>query len=283
MPASWNPVTLGRTGLAVLPLGLGSSYGPDEKSIARAFERGLNFVLWGLRRRGAYAAAIRHASPATREKLVIAVQSYSRLGTLVRPSVELALRRLKLERVAILCLGWWNGPPPPRVVEAALRLRDEGKVGHLMVSCHHRPTFAELAADPAFGAYMVRYNAAHPGAEREVFPFLPTPRQGIVSFTATRWGTLLDPRFAGDDPVPRASDCYRFALTNPSVDVVLTGPKDRAELDEAFAALDRGPMTAGELAWIGRVGARARAGGKGSPLDFLDGMGRAGAGISARE
>ena len=53
-------------------------------------------------------------------------------------------------------------------------------VRHIMVSCHHRPTFEKFIADPAFDAIMVRYNAAHPGAEREVFPHLATRRAATV-------------------------------------------------------------------------------------------------------
>jgi len=123
---------------------------------------------------------------------------------------------------------------------------------------------------------MLRYNAAHPGAEREVFPHLATRRPGTVAFTATRWGTLLDSRYVPEGAAtPRASDCYRFALSNPNVDVCLAGPKDAEQLDEALVALERGPMDEAELAWMRRVGAAVRegtlTGRKGlSPMDLLD-------------
>jgi aryl-alcohol dehydrogenase-like predicted oxidoreductase len=118
-----------------------------------------------------------------------------------------------------------------------------------------------MIRDPAFDAIMVRYNAAHPGAEREVFPHLDAggARPGVVAFTATRWGTLLDPRLTpAGDATPRASDCYRFSLSHPDVDLTLAGPKDRAQLDEALAALERGPMSAEEMAWMKRVGVAVR-------------------------
>jgi hypothetical protein len=129
------------------------------------------------------------------------------------------------------------------------------------VSCHHRPTFAHYIADPAYGSIMVRYNAAHRGAEGEVFPHVaaaldqPDGAPGVIAYTATRWGALLDRTLVPPgEPVPRASDCYRFALSRPEVDVVISGPANGAELDEALAALDRGPMTEDELAWMRRVG-----------------------------
>ena len=87
----------------------------------------------------------------------------------------------------------------------------------------------------------------------------PAPKPAVLAFTATRWGELLDPRLGlANEATPRASDCYRFVLTNPSVDATLVGPKNAAELDEAMASLDRGPMSEEELAWMRRVGASVR-------------------------
>ncbi|MEO6419125.1 MAG: hypothetical protein ABIP39_06950, partial [Polyangiaceae bacterium] len=81
----------------------------------------------------------------------------------------------------------------------------------------------------------------------------------VLSFTATRWGKLMDPRLGlSDEPTPRASDCYRFVLTNPHVSATLVGPKNALELDEAMATLDRGPMSEEELEWMRRVGASVR-------------------------
>jgi predicted aldo/keto reductase-like oxidoreductase len=131
-----------------------------------------------------------------------------------------------------------------------------------MVSCHHRPTFRHYIADPCWGAIMVRYNAAHRGAEDEVFPSVleAASAPGVVAFTATRWGALLDRRMVpAVEPMPRASDCYRFVLGQRAVDAVLCGPRDGAELDEALTALDRGRMDADEQAWMARVGDGVRA------------------------
>jgi len=97
----------------------------------------------------------------------------------------------------------------------------------------------------------VRYNAVHPGTERDIFPKLPALeiRPGVVSFTATCWGDLMKP-----DKVPAASDCYRFNLTNSAVDLCLTGPRAASDLAAALDALDKGPMTPEEMDWMRRVG-----------------------------
>ncbi|MBI5518415.1 MAG: hypothetical protein HY909_31880 [Deltaproteobacteria bacterium] len=259
MACNWEKVSLGASGLRVSPLGLGSSYGLGAHEVERAFERGVNFLFWGLRRRDGFGEGITRLARRNREDLVVAVQSYSRVGALIGPSVESALRTLKIDQADLLGLGWWNGPPPRGVVDAALALKERALVRRIAISCHHRPAFEALASDPAFDVVMVRYNAAHPGAEREVFPRLGPGTAGVLAFTATRWGSLLNPRLMPPgEATPRASDCYRFALTNPSVHACLAGPRNGAELDEALAALDRGPMTPEELAWLRRVGAVVR-------------------------
>jgi aryl-alcohol dehydrogenase-like predicted oxidoreductase len=253
----WEKRRLGSSGLMVSRLGLGSSYGVSGRDVDRAIERGITYLYWGSRRRDDFGKAIARAARRNRDELCVVVQTYSRSALALGPSLELALRRLGLDHADVLLLGWWNAPPPERIVDRALELREAGKCRALMVSCHHRPTFRQFIADPVWGGIMVRYNAAHRGAETEVFPHVaasPSP-PGVVAYTATRWGALVDPALVpAGEPVPRASDCYRFALSAPEVDVVLSGPANGAELDEAMAALDRGPMTADELAWMRRVG-----------------------------
>jgi aryl-alcohol dehydrogenase-like predicted oxidoreductase len=251
----WQKRPLGRTGLSVSRLGLGSSYGVSGYDVDRAIERGVDYLYWGSRRRDDFGRAITRAAKRNREPLCVVVQTYARSSVAIGASVELALRQLKIDHADVLLLGWWNSPPPERLVDKALELREAGKVRALMISCHHRPTFAQYIADPVWGAVMVRYNAAHRGAEGEVFAGLGAAPPGVVAYTATRWGALLDPQLTpAGDPTPRGSDCYRFALTRPEVDVVIAGPKNGAELDEAMAALDRGPMSEDELAWMRRVG-----------------------------
>jgi len=130
-------------------------------------------------------------------------------------------------------------------------------VRHLAVSTHHRPLAPKIAGHPDFSVLHVRYNAAHTKAEQEIFPHLPQQNPpGIVSFTATRRGHLLDPRRTpAGERTPTATDCYRFALSHAAVDVCLSGPADEKQLDQALAALRSEPMTEEELAWMRRVGA----------------------------
>ncbi len=103
---------------------------------------------------------------------------------------------------------------------------------------------------------MLRYNAAHPGAERDVFPHMPEKKPAVVAFTATSWRRLLSKPRGWDGPAMTAGDCYRFCLSNDAVDLVLTGPRSMRELDENLAALDRGPLDAEEAKWMREYGRR---------------------------
>jgi predicted aldo/keto reductase-like oxidoreductase len=52
-----------------------------------------------------------------------------------------------------------------------------------------------------------------------------------------------------------AADCYRFCLSNPHVDLVLTGPKNHQQLQENLRSLrEKGPLSAGEQRWISEFG-----------------------------
>jgi aryl-alcohol dehydrogenase-like predicted oxidoreductase len=57
----------------------------------------------------------------------------------------------------------------------------------------------------------------------------------------------------GDAPLS-AADAYRFALSNPSVDVCMTGPKTLQQMRENLALLDSGHLDAAELERIRRIG-----------------------------
>jgi aryl-alcohol dehydrogenase-like predicted oxidoreductase len=229
--------------------------------VERAFDRGVSFFLWGSRRRGDFGKGLREVVRKDRGRATIAIQTYARAAWAMPFSVDSALRALGTDYVDVLCLAWWSALPPERIIDRALALQAKGKVRTLMVSCHARPALESFVGDGRFDALMVRYNAAHPGPERDVFPYVDASAKppGVVAFTATRWGTLLDPRYTpASEPRPDAGDCYRFALSHPTVDVCLSGPKNGEELDHALAAIDRGPMAEDEIAWMRRVGAHVR-------------------------
>jgi aryl-alcohol dehydrogenase-like predicted oxidoreductase len=102
---------------------------------------------------------------------------------------------------------------------------------------------------------MIRYNAAHRGAEQDIFPHLAKRKPAIVAYTATRWRALLNRPKGWTGPVMNAGDCYRFCLSNPDVDLVLTGPKTCQQLEENLRNLkEKGPLSEEENGWISDFG-----------------------------
>lgn len=103
-----------------------------------------------------------------------------------------------------------------------------------------------------------------------MFPNLPEKgAPGIVSFTNTRWGDLLDPKKmpAGVSSPPSAPDCYRFVLSHPAVQVAICGPKNDEEMAMGLTALKAGTMDEEELERMRRIGDHVH--GISSAMSFL--------------
>ena len=249
---------LGRSGLKVGRIGLGSSYGAEAAAYEFAFEHGINYFYWGTYRRCGMGQAIRNLAPKHRSDMVITLQSYSRWAPLMEFTFKRGLRALKIDYADILLLGWYNKYPPAKLLERARQLKEKGLVRAIAISGHNRPLFVEFAKDPTFDVIMVRYNAAHRGAERDVFQHLdsnPSLRPGVITYTTTRYKTLMDSTLIpANERCPTAADCYQFSLSHPKVDMALCGPASLKEMQENIDALKRGPMTEDELAWMKRVG-----------------------------
>ena len=249
---------LGRTGLKVGPLGVASSFGAPAAAFEEAFERGCNYFYWGsLRKSGMRDAILNLHGRGRRDDLVIVIQSYSRSAALMERFFEKALKSLALDHADILLLGWHNNPPGAKILDKALAMKEKGLFRFLGLSGHNRSLFPRLARSGNFDLFHVRYNAAHRGAEHEIFPHMAEGEgaPGIISYTATRWGHLLKAKKMPPGEAPlSASDCYRFALTHPGVNVCMCGPKNELQMKEGLKTLDLGPLAPEEMERIRKIG-----------------------------
>lgn len=237
-------------------LGLAANYGIDEAGVRTAMDRGVNFFLWTRRAKG-LGNPLRAALRSRRES--VAVAGYAQIGWFgwgVRRGAEALLRDLGTDHLDVYMLGWvgvgaaWTATTERELVH----LRESGKVRAIGVSIHDRVRAGELAASSPLDLLMIRYNAAHPGAERDIFPRKRPERPSILAYTATNWRRLLKRPSGWAGQVMTAGDCYRFQLTSPDVDLALTGPASTAELTANLDALERGPLTAEEEAWMRAFG-----------------------------
>jgi aryl-alcohol dehydrogenase-like predicted oxidoreductase len=203
-----------------------------------------------------------------RPSVVVCAQFGARTAAAAAKELRSALGLLGTDYIDALTLyyveraGEWDEIRGP---DGALGyLRDatrDGVVRRVGVTSHQRPLAAAMAASGLLDLVMVRYNAAHRGAEREVFPVTRRVGLPVISYTALRWGALLRP--TPDDPpgfaVPGPPAWYRFVLQHPAVAVTLAAPQTRAELDEDLRVLDAaGPLGGAEYAALAAHGDRIR-------------------------
>ena len=255
-----EPVILGSTRLKAGRLGISSSYGAPAQAFEEAFERGCNYFTWGTFIKGRSREmrdAIRNlVGRGHRDDLIIAVLTYAHNPMLTGVSFRRGLKALGIDHADILILGYYPRRPSQSIIDGALGLREKGLVRFVGLTSHQRKLFPDLEGEGVFDVFHLRYNAAHRGAEREAFPYLRREGgAGIVSFTATAWGKLLKPgRMPRGEPPLTASDCYRFVLSHPSVDICMMGAKNIHQMRENLAVLDQSPMTDEELNRLRRIG-----------------------------
>jgi predicted aldo/keto reductase-like oxidoreductase len=238
--------------------------------IRYALRRGVNFLNWPGVDAGAGDALSRVVAGLGRRRreVVVCVQFEARRAADAAGELRAILAALHTDYVDVLTFYYVEEPAEWRELTrpgAALgycrAAQRDGLVRRLGLTTHQRPLAAEVARSGLLDALMIRYNAAHRGAEREVFPVTDAMRLPVIAYTALRWGALLQPT-PSDPPgfvVPAPPAWYRFALQSPSVAVVLAAPNSRAELEEDLSVLDSaGPLAPAEYERLAEHGRRVR-------------------------
>jgi aryl-alcohol dehydrogenase-like predicted oxidoreductase len=246
-------------GKRVLRMGLAPNYGISSDGVDWALgEGGMQYVFFTPRMKTAIDP-LRRALKRDRDRYVVATGPTTAWWSGgIRRFVDRTRAMLEINKLDVLQVFWvgktsrWT----PAIAAELEALRDEGAVRAIGVSIHDRKRAAELARTTSLDLLMIRYNAAHPGAEVDIFPNLPDGRHTVVSYTATCWRRLLKRPKDWEGEMPTAADCYRFCLSSPQVDVVLTGPKTVGQLRENLAALERGPFDEEKMAWMKAFGSR---------------------------
>ena len=267
---------LGGTGIQVSPLALsawsvraagkaGLKLSPED--IERAFhEHGINtfLVTWQMKE---VAEGVRRLVRAGhRDELVLITELGIPIGAFIRRGFEKNARALGVDVFDVVLLGWvqarWyvTGKTWP----AMRRLKEEGKTRAIGFSSHNRVLSARLARETGADVLMIRYNAAHRGAERDLFAGFGQDRPAFIAYTATRWGMLLQPLpKAGFPRGMTAPECYRFALSHPSVDLVLCAARTPGEIREDVAGVLEGPLDPARHAEACRFGDAVHAAARG--------------------
>ena len=244
-------------GRRVFRLGLATNYGVEGADLEWALDQGVNYVFWTPNARPV-TKSLKAAIKRDRESLILACgPTTGYFGGGIKRACERLLKKLDTEYLDIFQLFWLGRTSAwtPSTIDALVSLRESGMVRAIGASLHDRKRAGKLAEDSQLDLLMIRYNAAHSGAERDIFPHLVNRQPAIVAYTATRWRGLLKRPKGWNGPVMTAVDCYRFCLSNPHVDLVLTGPKNRQQLQENLRNLrERGPLSEEESGWVADFG-----------------------------
>jgi aryl-alcohol dehydrogenase-like predicted oxidoreductase len=259
MCQNWTHAMLGKTGIRVHRLGLCATYWPGKKAVYRALDAGLNFFFcFGVDFQ--MIRVLREVFQKERERYIVATGAYNLILGYpnLRRTLEKRLRQLKTDYIDVFLFLGVTKPKhfPEKAREELFRSKEEGKIKSVGISTHDRAFAGRMAKEGALDVLMIRYNAAHRGAEQDTFPFVSEHNPGIVAYTATRWRYLLKrPRgYPKDGPVPTAGQCYRFVLSHPNVHACLTAPTNLKQLDENIRALQAGPLDHAEMDFMKRFG-----------------------------
>jgi len=246
-----------------------SSRGDTNLTVADvhfALEHGVNFLNW-CGTTNTFADAIAGLGP-RREDILVCVQFEARTAADARRELRRILLELRTDCVDVLTFYYVEEPAEWETLigtggalEVCRAAQKAGEVRLLGLTTHKRSLAVTAARSGLLDLLMIRYNAAHRGAEKEVFPVTDALGMPVVVYTCLRWGGLL--LGTPDDPpgfrVPRAPSWYRFALESPSVSVALMAPDNRAELEEDLSVLEaRGPLAADDYERLAEHGARVR-------------------------
>ena len=287
----FNPRILGRTGLTVSPLGIGGGSSISSADLRYAFDQGVNYFFYSSDLHhfcyGKGAEALKElctAGSSVRDKVVLATVSYINNPEKIMAILLDQFAELGVDYIDVFHWGWvTERDDPGALMEIGRAMKDDGGIARffrekIMVmkevnealvrrglvryvgaSFHSRALAREWLDQ--LDVVMLRYNLAHLGVERGIFPILSGEKNrdpGLVVFNVAHEGHKLisDPP-TGYPPglfVPTIPDCYRYALSNPYVDVVLAGISSRHELDAALAALEKGPLSLEECQYLREYG-----------------------------
>ena len=209
-----------------------------------ALEQGLNYWNWCGHEDG-MAAAIRQLG-SQRKQVLIAAQLWARDSRGSKAELEQVFERLRVDHLDVATLyyverteEWREITSPGGALEGLRNAQDRGQIGMIGLTTHQRRLAVQILQEGLLDLLMLRYNAAHRGAENAIFPQAEVSKTPLIAFTALRWCDLLKqtPEDPPDFTPPAVHDWYRFVLAHPAVSIALAAPDNRGELLQTLRLL----------------------------------------------
>lgn len=240
-------VVLGNTAISInplvygtLPLGpLQAALSPEEggKLIRYAVENGVNLLDTAELYRT--YAHIRAGLEGFSGKVHIASKTHANTPQDARIHVERALKELGREQLDIVHLHGARVADPfverPEVIEELLRMKEEGKIGHVGLSSHYISAIAKSASHPEI-------EVIHPLINRTGMGILDGGADemaaAIASCAAAGKGVYAMKALAGGNLIPSARESLRFVLGLTAVHAIAVGMLSEAEIDGNLALFE---------------------------------------------
>ncbi len=274
---------LGKTGLEVSPLGIGGGIGISSEDLEYAFERGINYFFFSSDlHHFTYSKSVPalrtlcSKGSAVRDKVVLSTVSYLNDPDKLFGVIMDQFEELGVDYIDVFHWGWitrktdtlplflsasdlkdngaitHNYRKLQEMAQRATEINEEvlkrGLVRHIGASFHSLKVAQQWMG--TLDVLMVKYNLAQLQPETHLFPYLSGHKNsdpGIVAFNVAHHSTnffhIPPVGYPRGAYVPTIPDCYRFALSNPAVDLVLTGMQSRQEIDQAILAMEKGAMS----------------------------------------
>jgi aryl-alcohol dehydrogenase-like predicted oxidoreductase len=219
----------------------------DAEDVHLAFERGINYWNWCGHSDGLSKAVGELGDQRDQVVLALQLDTWDRSRDGILKALHSSLNELKTDWIDVATLyyvesedEWDEITATDGAMEGLQQAREQGLIRMIGLTSHQRPLAAGWAESGLLDLLLIRYNAAHRGAEKEVFPVTDSIGIPVIAFTCLRWGGLL--KSTAEDPdgfeVPCAAAWYRFVLSNPSVSVALMAPNGKQELEANLSILD---------------------------------------------
>lgn len=271
MPKATDRLPLGQSGLQVSPICLGIV--EDPAVVPAAFDAGVNFFFvsgdlhWPLYeglRKGLELLFSR--GPSVRDQVVVGAVSYLDQPIFQALQFHEIIQCVQgLQRVDVLLAGavWSLENFQSRVapMQQARQLSYLGSQG-IGASFHDRNTALLSIQYGPLDVQFIRYNTAHPGAQKDMFPYFPQQKRSLTYNFKSMMSRVTPERFrelglAERFWEPHPTDYYRFALNPAVMDGVLCSLYSVEQLNELLLALEKPPLTPEEEAymlWLSSVG-----------------------------
>jgi len=267
LPRASDRLWLGRSGLRVSPVCIGIT--ESAETVIAAYEEGINFFFVTADLHWPLYAGVRNGlaklligNKARREEIVVGVVSYldNPLFSALQFN-EVVSEVPGLDYVDLMIAGAIaNESSFYSRFDSMTQARMVRKHGATALGATFHQRFLALVADQydLLDISYIRYNSAHPGAQKDLFPLIRSNRSGLIFNFKSVMSRLNQATFDSlnlpqSSWLPDACDHYRFVLSRPEIDGILCSPLQPSEVKRLARALEDSPLTQQEqdyMIWL---------------------------------